>query len=88
MRLNSWLTNLYRRLSRPTNVRRHRGGFEAATAIVERLEPRQLMSAAAVGFETRDNSFTPGPQYLPAVAMDATGDYVAVWTSIQGGSTA
>ena len=86
MRMHSWLTSLYRRLSSPTiriGVRRPRGRSLADTAIVERLEPRQLLSAgaAAVGFETRVNTFTTGDQTAPAVAMDAAGDYVAVWQS-------
>ncbi len=40
-----------------------------------------MAGVAAVGFETRVNSFTTGDQISPVVAIDATGDYVAVWTS-------
>lgn len=84
MRIQSWLTNLYRRpVSRSFRVsgRRPRSNSIAATAIIERLEPRLLLFAAPVGSETLVNSHTAGDQTHPSVAMDNAGDYVAVWTS-------
>ena len=86
MRRHSWLKNLYRKLANPKiriDARRLRRVSNAESVIVERLEPRRLLSAgaAAVGFETRVNTFTPNTQLAPAIAMDAAGDYVAVWQS-------
>jgi len=86
VRWNSWLTKLFWQLSYPSLVtgrrrllrRRVRDG-----ATIEHLEARQLLSAgaAAVGVETRANTFTPNGQSAPVISMDATGDYVAVWQS-------
>ena len=52
-----------------------------ASAIVERLEPRLLLFAAAVGSETLVNSHTAGNQSNSCVAMDNAGDYVVTWSS-------
>jgi len=44
-------------------------------------------SGAPVGPEFRVNTFTTGRQYRPSVAMDAGGDFVVVWLSLdQDGS--
>lgn len=49
---------------------------------MERLEQRQLLTAAAaVGLETRVNTFTTNNQSNPSVAADAAGDYVITWQS-------
>ena len=40
-----------------------------------------VTTTVSAGFETRVNTVTGGNQILPAIAMDANGDYVAVWTS-------
>ena len=82
--MRSWLTNLYRRLASPkfrTAGRRKKSASIAASAIIERLEPRRLLYATAVGSETQANSHTAGDQTHPSVAMDGAGDYVAVWMS-------
>src|SRR5664279_1543241 len=92
MRLRSWLTNLYRRLAsgtRLTGVRRQQRRPPGHLAIVERLEPRRLLSAdaAAVGIETRVNTFTQNNQRNASVAEDSAGDYVITWQSFtQDGS--
>jgi hypothetical protein len=51
------------------------------TAPVAALESRQLLSAAPAGPEFRINTHTTSNQQAPAVAMDADGDFVAVWIS-------
>ncbi len=43
-------------------------------------------TGAALGSEFQVNTYTPGPQSLPGVAMDADGDFVVVWASAQDGS--
>ena len=48
---------------------------------VEGLETRTLLSVVAVGSEFRVNSFTAGQQSGGAVAMDADGNFVVVWSS-------
>ena len=58
-----------------------------ASAIVEHLERRQMLSAVQVGPETLVNSHTVGNQTDPAVALDSAGDDVVVWSSFgQDGS--
>lgn len=42
---------------------------------------RYNASGVAQGSEFRVNNYTTGNQYQPAVAMDADGDFVVVWTS-------
>lgn len=86
MKRLTWLTNLYTRLSAPTvqmPIRHRPGSVAACSAAIEKLEARQLLTsgAAAVGFEARVNSYTPGAQLLPATAVDAAGDSVTVWAS-------
>jgi len=53
--------------------------------LIERLQPRLLMSVTASGSETLVNTTTTGSQYAPAIAMDRAGASVIVWTS--AGST-
>ena len=66
-------------LSRP---RPRRGEFPSAVpALVQRLEPRQLLSVNAVGPEFQVNIFTTGGQTGSTVAMDADGGFVVTWTS-------
>lgn len=84
MQLQSWLTNLYRRLSSSKSSRRTRRLQHRSLSripIVERLEPRWLLSAgvATVGFETRANTATPYTPVHSSIAIDATGDYVITW---------
>ncbi len=43
--------------------------------------PGQGLKMAPVGGEIQVNTFTTGPQWAPALAMDADGDFVVVWTS-------
>jgi VCBS repeat-containing protein len=45
------------------------------------LEARQLLAGSAVGPVIAVNTFTTSAQEFPVVAMDADGDFVAVWTS-------
>ena len=42
---------------------------------------RYSKTGAAVGTEFRANTFTPGYQRFPTVAMDAAGDFVIAWES-------
>ncbi len=93
MLLSSWLTSVYRRMTpRPTTRRRvHSRTAAAGICCVERLEPRVMLSAAAVGTETQVNTTVTGDQVTNpnggAIAMSATGDYVVTWTgSGQDGS--
>lgn len=86
MRLHFWLKNLYRQLSISKwhhRVPRRRIRIIPDAAIVECLEPRQLLTAGAiaVGTETRVNTFTTGNQFESAIATDASGDYVVTWQS-------
>jgi|GEM_PF-1010260 len=86
MRRLSWLAILFARLSstrsRAAARCRRRQNLDTLAAVAP-LEPRQLLSAgaAAVGFETRVNTYIPSFQSNPATAMDASGRYVAVWQS-------
>jgi hypothetical protein len=50
-------------------------------SLVEPLEGRTLLALSATGGETLVNSTTAGDQFAPAVATDATGNYVVVWAS-------
>ena len=90
MFLFSWLSGLMSRLSSPANVRRTRRSSRPRTSMVprvERLEPRQLLSAAAIGNEFQVNTTTASSQFPNsagqggAMAMDAAGDFVVTWTS-------
>ena len=84
----SWLTKLMRRLTTslrisPARTRRSTRPRPSAVCGVERLEPRQLLSAAALGNEFRVNTTTAGNQtaYTGSTAIDAAGDYIVTWTS-------
>lgn len=92
MLLRNWLQKFVRRVShravahRPATRRRRSAG----TADIQCLERRLLLSAAPVGAEFLVNTTTANDQltYLSSqsqghqsVAMDADGDFVAVWTS-------
>ena len=87
MFLFSWLTGLMRRLSSPVKSRRAARPRLSPVSRVERLEPRQLLSAAAVGPEFRVNTTTAGDQRTNttgqggSMALDAAGDFVVTWTS-------
>lgn len=86
VRFHSWLTKLFWQLSYPsiaTDRRRLVRRYVRKLATVERLEARPLLSvgAAAVGLETRVNTFTPNSQTAPVISMDATANYVVVWQS-------
>ncbi len=96
MRRFSWLTELVRQLT-PRSIRRYRRrqphAVTPAVCRVERLEPRVLLSASPVGTETLVNTNTIDSQFTSVtgqsgnVAMDAEGDYVVTWTSVnQDGS--
>jgi hypothetical protein len=46
------------------------------------IAARRFSSAGnALGTEFTVNTYTPGPQYNPAIAADADGDFVVVWVS-------
>src|SRR5689334_16397507 len=83
----NWLTNLQRRLQSQPRSRRRSRPVTSAICRVERLEQRQLLSAAAVGDEQQVNTTTTGNQQTNttgqggSMAMDSTGNYVVVWTS-------
>lgn len=54
---------------------------------LERLEPRTLLNAVAVGNEFAVNTFTLNSQAAAATAMDADGNFIVSWESIsQDGS--
>lgn len=57
--------------------------MEAVTRsfVNELLEPRRLLSLTPLGVEFRVNTFTQGTQSVPAIAMDADGDFVLAWQS-------
>lgn len=78
-----WLAGLRTRcLSHLTRSRGRRLRVAShAPALVQPYEPRLLLSASPAGSEFQVNTFTSGTQYLPDIAMDADGDFVAVWTS-------
>ena len=69
-----------RQLARP---RRRAGSVSdrSLPALVQLLEPRQLLSATPVGTEFQVNTFTTLDQSETKVAMDADGDFVVTWTS-------
>jgi hypothetical protein len=46
---------------------------------------RYDVAGNALGTEFRVNSYTPGFQYSPSVASDASGDFVVAWASSPGG---
>jgi hypothetical protein len=48
-------------------------------SFLEPLEGRTLLALSATGGETLVNSTTAADQFAPAVAADATGNYVVVW---------
>lgn len=81
MRKTSWFNILNSKLMSA----RPRSGMlrSSAPMVIERLEERQLLSAAAIpiGSEYRVNSVTTGDQTAPAAAMDSAGDYVVAWQS-------
>jgi hypothetical protein len=47
---------------------------------------RYASSGAPLGPEFQVNTYTTGPQYLPSMASDNSGNFVVVWTSPQDGS--
>ena len=83
MRLNSWVEGLFQRLvnGKRLALRRRRMLRGSSCAMVERLEPRKLLSVGAIGVETRVNQQTSGSQDSPRMAMDPHGNYVTVWES-------
>src|SRR5688572_1697584 len=63
-----------------------RGRVWGRSYTAEALEVRRLFGS--INPEFRVNSFVDFPQYMPALAGDADGDFVVVWQSdgqIQGG---
>lgn len=86
MRLLTWLSGVRQRLwirhVSKRNRRRANTLFESK-AMIEVLETRQLLTvgAAAVGIETRVNSYSPGTQDNPSIGMNASGTYVVTWAS-------
>jgi len=84
MRLHSWLSNLAQALSvwnRRSRIRGSRKRKYAESMLVERLEPRRLLSVAPVGLEMPVNTFTTGSQAHSDTAIDAAGNYVITWQS-------
>jgi len=58
-----------------------RRGIRRGLGCISALEGRTLLSATAIGEETRVNTHTTFDQASPAVATDADGDYVVTWAS-------
>ncbi|HUQ71611.1 MAG TPA: cadherin domain-containing protein [Planctomycetaceae bacterium] len=89
MLIHSWLSQWTRRLhDSPSRPRRNRR--RAISSPVQSLEARVLPAATPVGNEFRVNTTTLGSQHTDpnahqAVAADADGDFVVVWT--QGSSS-
>ncbi len=85
MRMRSWLVSIHQRLRFSQILRRghqHQKRSIAQSVLIERLEPRQLLTAAAVGLvESKVNTYSAGIQSVPSVAMDAAGDSVVAWAS-------
>ena len=87
MRLQDWLTRICGSLTNSTLrtiSRRRRTPQLSGSAIVERLEPRQYLSANPVplGPTVNVNSSSPTSQVSPpAVASNAVGNYVVVWST-------
>ena len=48
---------------------------------VERLEGRDAPSVSAAGGELAVNAYTTNTQSLPAIGLDADGDFVVAWQS-------
>jgi len=82
---NSWLKNVYQKLTASKVRSTKRPGLSALTtfvATIQELESRQLLTTPVpVGAETQVNTFTTGHQSQPVVAMDSSGDYVVAWQS-------
>lgn len=88
MRLNSWLSFFCFGVTTRARRRIGRGDRRSTIAwptMIERLQPRRLLSALAVGPETRVNTYTTSNQSAAVIAMDAAGDYVTAWQSFQDG---
>jgi len=85
MRIESWLKHLFRQFradEKRFRVRRlQQDRVSHVAAMIEALEPRKLLSVAPVGVETRVNTYLPGSDSMPVMAMDAAGDYVVAWNS-------
>lgn len=87
MRLNFWLANLVHfvtGLGVRVTKRRRPEFFGRQTFAVESLESRCLLSAGAVpvGPQVQVDTYTQNNQENPATAMNMSGDYVTVWTSL------
>ena len=50
--------------------------------LIERLEPRRLLSIVAVGGEIAINGHTTGQQVAPRVATRPNGEFIVVWASV------
>jgi hypothetical protein len=59
----------------------------AVAGIIEPLERRMLLSLAPAGVEFRANGFTTSVQLEAAVASDADGDFVVVWSGAGSGDS-
>lgn len=86
MRLTSWLANSLQKLSHPpvsTELRRSRRPSKGVASIIDRLEPRQLLTTgvAAIGLESRVNTYVSNDQQAAALAIDSAGDFVIAWQS-------
>lgn len=91
MPLRVWLKSVFQQITstRRSLRRRHTRGSVPVACLVERLEPRQLLSAALVGPEIVVNTTTAGTQETNstsgnATAMDAAGNFVLTWISQDG----
>lgn len=69
-----------RKSSRGNKILQNAAGAASST-LLEHLESRRMMAIGPVGSQFIVNSTTAGSQHSPAVAMDATGDFVVAWTA-------
>ena len=87
MRLRNWLTRICGKLTNSTSrstSRRRRTPQLSGSAIIECLESRQYLSSNPIplGPTVNVNSSSPTSQvYSPAVASNAAGNYIVVWST-------
>ena len=79
----SWWSSSKRERQSRKRVTRNSGATRSrrSSLAFDRLESRKLLAVTPVGGEFLINSYTAGDQYYESVAMDADGDFVAVWQS-------
>ncbi|MBI1348013.1 hypothetical protein GC163_17205 [bacterium] len=82
--LLDWLQAVRNRGLRGISRRRgmRRRPVNQTALFAQAYESRQMLSASPAGSEFQVNTYTEGTQGGPAIAVDADGDYVITWTSV------